>query len=115
MVGAVGTQVTNIQEDVSVHPFLSLPSHPRAALAHVAGFGSGQSSLLQAAVPALLWGAELQVIAESAACLWASGAPCCCGSDGRFIGISLLPNLWCSVEMLEEQHVQGVVSLQTDV
>lgn len=54
MVGAVGTQVTNIQEDVSVHPFLSLPSHPRAALAHVAGFGSGQSSLLQAAVPALL-------------------------------------------------------------
>lgn len=75
MVGAVGTQVTNIQEDVSVHPFLSLPSHPRAALAHVAGFGSGQSSLLQAAVPALLWGAELQVIAESAACLWASGAP----------------------------------------
>lgn len=54
VVGAVGAQVTDVQEDVSGHPFLSLPSHPRAALAHVAGFSSGQSLLLQAAVPALL-------------------------------------------------------------
>lgn len=115
-VGTVGAQVMNVQEDVRFHPFLSLPSS--LPIWDCSGVVCWQESalgslLLPAAVPAPLWGAAWQAIAGQAV-LWAlpvcglSAFPksYCCRSDGRFIGIGLMPSPLCSAEILEEERIQ---------
>lgn len=93
----------------------SLPPFPSAtALVCVRWQESALGSLLlPAAVPAPLWGAAWQAIAGQAV-LWAlpvcglSAFPksYCCRSDGRFIGIGLVPSPLCSAEILEEERIQ---------
>lgn len=96
----------------------SLPPFPsETALACVCWQQSALGSLLlPAAVPTPFWGAMWQAIAGQAVqwalpvcqlCELSAFPPSyCCRSDGRFIGIGLVPNPLCSAEMLEEECVQ---------